>query len=108
VLATRFARIQEAVYFKVLGATGRFVLTVFTLENLIIGLISAVLALAISQTGAWIISVRVLDIAYRPYPGASLLMGIATVLLVVAVGLSASLSILKQRPVIFLREQTEE
>jgi putative ABC transport system permease protein len=108
VLATRFARIQEAVYFKVLGATGRFVLTVFTLENLIIGIISAVLALAISQTGAWIISVRVLDIAYRPYPGASLLMGIATVLLVVAVGLSASLSILKQRPVIFLREQTEE
>ncbi len=108
VLATRFARTQEAVYFKVLGAKSRFVLTVFTLENLIIGLISAALALAISQTGAWIISVRVLDIAYRPYPGASLLMGAATVLLVVAVGLSASLSILKQRPVIFLREQTEE
>jgi len=108
VLATRFARIQEAVYFKILGARGRFVLTVFTLENLAIGLISALLALVISQAGSWIISDRVFDIPYRPYPAASLLMVLATVLLVIGVGLSASVSILKQRPVIFLREQTEE
>ncbi|MFW5635260.1 MAG: ABC transporter permease [Thermodesulfobacteriota bacterium] len=108
VLATRFARIQEAVYFKILGAKGRFVLTVFTLENLAIGLISALLALVISQAGSWIISDRVFDIPYRPYPAASLLMVLATVLLVIGVGLSASVSILKQRPVIFLREQTEE
>lgn len=108
ILATRFARIQEAVYFKILGARGRFVLTVFTLENLFIGLISALIALVISQIGSWIISVRIFDISYHPNAGASFLMVLATVLLVIGVGLSASISILKQRPVHFLREQTEE
>jgi putative ABC transport system permease protein len=108
VLATRFARVQEAVYFKILGARGRFVLTVFTLENLFIGLVSALQALAISQIASWIICTRVFDIAYQPKPEASLLMVLATGCLVIGVGLSASISILKKRPVIFLREQTEE
>jgi putative ABC transport system permease protein len=108
VLATRFTRIQEAVYFKVLGARGRFVLTIFTLENLFIGLVSALQALAISQIASWIICARIFDIAYQPNPGASLLMVLATVCLVIGVGMSASISILKKRPVVFLREQTEE
>ena len=40
VFATRFARIQEAAYYKVLGAKRRFVLHVFTLENVLLGLLA--------------------------------------------------------------------
>lgn len=107
VFATRFARIQEAVYFKVLGAKGRFVLQVFTLENLLLGFISAVLALFLSQVGGWLVSVQLLEIPYQPFAGASLLMVVVTMLLVTTVGLLASISILRQKPISFLREQTE-
>jgi putative ABC transport system permease protein len=108
IFATRFARIQEAVYFTVLGAGRRFVWTVFALEHLIIGLLGAALALCMSQTASWIISSRLLDIPYRTFPTASLLMVGMTTLLVMAVGLLTSLSILGQKPVAFLREQADE
>lgn len=62
--ATRYARIQEAVYFKILGAKGSFVLKVFTMENLILGLISALLAVLFSQTVSWIVCRKVLDISH--------------------------------------------
>ena len=61
-----------------------------------------------SQAGSWLISSRVLDIRYKAFPTASLVMVAMTTLLVVAVGLLASLSILGQRPVAFLREQADE
>ena len=108
VLATRFARIQEAVYYKILGAKSAFVVAVFTLENLFLGLVSAVLALVLSQTSSWIICSKVFDISYTPFLVESFYLIAATVLLIVAVGLLPSISILRQKPVIFLRNQSQE
>jgi len=108
ILATRFARIQEAVYFKILGAKSVFVLKVFTLENLYLGLVSAGLAFLLSQIGSWIICSTILEIAYTPFLWNCLLLILATVILVVTVGLLPSASILRQKPVLFLREQTQE
>ena len=108
VFATRLARIQEAAYYKVLGATRRFVLTVFTLENLLLGLVSALLALLMAQTGSWIICRWFFEIEYHPAAGSSLLLVALTMLLVTTVGLLASLSILRSKPITYLREQTAE
>ncbi len=108
ILATRYARIQEAVYYKILGARGTFVAGVFTLENIVLGLVSAALALLISQAGSWLICIRVLHISYQPFIFDSILLMAATVLLVVGVGLVPSISILRKKPVVFLREQTQE
>ncbi len=108
VFATRLARIQEAVYFKVVGATSRFVLTVFTLENLLLGFVSATLALLVSQVGSWIIITFAFRLDYQPFIIASLLMILITMFLVITVGMLASLSILRQKPIVFLREHTEE
>ena len=108
IFAMRFARIREAVYFKILGAKRRFVLRVFTLESIILGLVSALLATAVSQGASWFVVVRTLDLSYRPFPASTLGMIGGAVLLVVLVGLFSSLSILKQKPAAFLREQTEE
>lgn len=108
VLATRFARIQEAVYYKVLGAKNAFVAAVFTLENLFLGLVSAVLALLLSQICSWIICSKALDIQYRPFLLESCVLIAGTVLLVLAVGLLPSLTILRQKPVVFLRNQSQE
>ncbi|MHC1743104.1 MAG: ABC transporter permease [Syntrophobacteraceae bacterium] len=108
VYATRYTRVQEAVYFKILGARSDFVLRVFTLENLFLGLVSGLLALTLSQAGSWIVSARLLEISYKPFPGASVLMVLATLALAALVGLLSSLSVLRQKPIDFLREQTEE
>jgi len=107
VFATRLARIREAVYFKILGARTFFILRVFAYENLIIGLLSATLAGFISHVGSWIVCHRFLDIAYHPFPGETLLLIGATILLVLGVGLGASYSVLRQKPVNFLRDEEQ-
>ncbi|MHB8810005.1 MAG: ABC transporter permease [Desulfobulbaceae bacterium] len=108
ILATRLARTREAVYFKVLGAKGSFVLTVFAWENLLLGLACASLAGLLGHAGSWLVCRRVFDIAYRPLPGSTLAMVAATVLLVIGVGLAASVSILHQKPISFLRDEEQE
>ena len=108
VFATRYARIQESVYFTVLGARRCFVLAVFAAENLILGLASGLIALAISQAGSLLICRQALGLDYRPYPLESLLLVFGTTMLVVCVGMAASVSILRQKPVAFLREQADE
>lgn len=108
VFATRHTRIQEAVYFTILGARSRFVLSVFAVENFLIGLESGLIAIALSEVGSWIICRHALDVPYNPFVGISLVMIIIPIGLVIAVGLGASLSIVRQRPAAFLREQTEE
>jgi putative ABC transport system permease protein len=108
VVATRYTRIQEAVFYKILGARGRFVLAIFASEGLLIGLASAASALAIAQLTGWIVCTYALDMAYEPFLGASLLMALATMCIVVAVGLVAAVPILRHKPAAFLREQAEE
>jgi putative ABC transport system permease protein len=108
VFATRYTRIQEAVFYTILGARGRFVLAVFAVEGLFIGLASSLIALALAQTTSWIVCTYALDVAYRPFAGISLLMALVTMLMVVAVGLGAAIPIVRHKPAAFLREQAEE
>jgi putative ABC transport system permease protein len=108
VFATRYARIREAVYFTILGARERFVLALFAVENLCLGLASALSALLLAQTASWAICRFALNVAWLPFAGISLTMILATSALVTAVGLGASFSILRVKPVVFLREQADE
>lgn len=61
-----------------------------------------------AQLGSWLINTRLFDLDYQPFWGASTLMIGITVLLVTGVGMAASISILRARPIHFLREQAEE
>lgn len=108
IFATRYARIREAVYFTILGARGRFVLSIFTMENLCLGLLSAVTALFLAQTASWTICRFALKVPWMPFVGISLCMVLAITLLVIVVGLGASFSILRVKPALFLREQADE
>lgn len=107
VWATRAQRMTEAVYFKILGARKRFVLQVFTLENLLISLMSGMMALALAHMGAWSFCHFFFEIPYKPFLPASggLLLGNAAI--VVATGLLASWAILAKKPVSYLREQAD-
>lgn len=108
VYATRLARVQEAVYYKVLGATSKFVLGVFAVENIFLGLISGVLALMMAQVAAWLIMTYLFELDYAALPLASLSMVLATVVAVTLVGLGASTGILRSKPIIYLRQQGDE
>jgi len=107
VFATRAERINESVYYKILGAGRSFVLKVFTLENLVMGLCSGGLAVILSQLGTGAICRFVLDIDYRPFLMACTLMVLGAVLLVIAVGLFSARSILQKKPISYLREHQE-
>jgi len=108
VFATRFARIQESVYYKILGANSRFVMRVFTLENLIIGGISGSLALLLSHAGSLLVCRYFLNIPYHPSPGASFLLIALSIVAAVITGWLPSLSIIRQKPMPFLKSQTDE
>jgi putative ABC transport system permease protein len=107
-LATQFARIREAVYFRILGARSSFIVSVFSWENIFVALLSSLQATFISQVGGWIICRQLLDIPYRPFIELTVLMIFFTTLLVLMVGFSASLPILRKKPVVFLRDEMEE
>ncbi len=107
IFATRAERVVESVYYRVLGAEKPFVFKVFALENMLIGLLSSVLALAMSETAAFFVCRNAFDIPYRFFLPSALLMMAASVLLVVVIGILTSKSILDKKPITFLREQQE-
>ena len=108
IFATRAARIKEAVYFKILGARRSFVAKVFLWEHALMGFISAVAAMAMSQAAGWIICQRILDTPYRPFPFDSLVMLTLPMLLVAGVGHWASRQILRKKPVTYLRDHDQQ
>jgi putative ABC transport system permease protein len=107
VFATRAERITESVYYKILGARKSFVVNVFSLENLLMGLSSSVLAVIISQVGTYMICRFVLEIDFRMFLTSCLLMVAAAVILVNGVGILSARSILEKKPIIYLREQPD-
>jgi putative ABC transport system permease protein len=106
ILATRMARIRESVYYRVLGGSTRFVFSVFFYENMLLGLMSSVLGVLLAQTGSWAICHFLFEIGYNPYWPASLILVGLTLMLVLCVGMMSSITIIRQKPVVFLREQT--
>ncbi|MEK6194015.1 MAG: hypothetical protein N2F24_07300, partial [Deltaproteobacteria bacterium] len=107
VFATRAERITESVYYKILGARKAFVVKVFSLENLLIGLASSVLSVIISQAGTYVICRFVLEIDFRMFLTSCALMVAAAVILVNGVGIFSVRSILEKKPITYLREQSD-
>jgi putative ABC transport system permease protein len=105
ILATRMARMEEAVHYKILGADTFFVLRVFFLENLFLALLSGGAAVLVAELGSWGLCRYLLDIQYRPYWSASLALVAGTVGLVVILGMLSSVAIIRKKPGSFLREQ---
>jgi putative ABC transport system permease protein len=104
ILATRLARMQEGVYYRVLGAKSGLVLRVFLYENLILALLSGLCAVIVAQTASWGLSYFLFDISHDMHWWACLLIMIMAVVLVVSLGLAASYSIIRQKPAEFLRD----
>lgn len=107
IYATRAERIQESVYYKILGAGRRFVFKIFALENLLIGLLSSFPALILAQAAAFWVCHHRLEIHYQLFILPSVTIMTVTLLLVMAIGLAASRSIMAKKPVVYLRERND-
>ena len=105
ILATRMARMEEAVHYKILGAGTFFVLRVFFLENLLLALLSGGTAVLVAVLGSWGLCRFYLDIRYEPLWLAGLALVAGTAGLVVVLGLLSSVAIIRKKPGGFLREQ---
>jgi len=108
ILATRLARVREAVLLQdprrplLLRPGGVFY------ENLLLGLTSAVFAVVLAQAINWAVCRFVLEIAVRADWMATLAVMTGTVVLVILLGVLSSVFILRQKPADFLRQQGGE
>lgn len=105
VLATRLSRIQEAVYYKILGANSVFVWKVFVYENLLLALVSGLCALVVAQAGSWLLCRFVLGVTHQFNIVFCLLLILLTCIIVVVTGILSSVSIIRKKPGQFLKER---
>jgi putative ABC transport system permease protein len=102
ILAVRWDRIREAVYMKILGADRKFILLSCAVEHVIISGISALSAFFISQLASYLICRHLLAIPYHIYSLESLSLVAGTLIVIVGVGLIASIPVIQQKPIAFL------
>jgi putative ABC transport system permease protein len=100
---SRFQRIYEAAIFRTLGAGTRLLTLITALEYLVLGLIAGSIGSLAAIALAWYVTTRVLHLDWAVSPG-TIAAGIAlTTALVTVVGLAASATILRRRPLAALR-----
>jgi putative ABC transport system permease protein len=96
-------RRQDAVILKTLGATRSRLLTAFVLEYGLLGLATAVFALAFGTAGAWYVATRVMELDFAFPPGVALsAVGIALAV-TLGLGLAGTWRILSVKPAALLK-----
>jgi putative ABC transport system permease protein len=104
VASTRFRRIREVVVLKTLGATRGRIAQVFSVEFIVLGLLSGVVGAIFANLLARVLLHR-MDVVYRiNWPGSAIAI-LATAVLATATGWVASFRILGQKPLEVLREE---
>jgi putative ABC transport system permease protein len=105
VAMTRFQRVYEAAIFRTLGATTRTLAAMLAFEYGLLGVLAGVIAAVGATVLAWSVSRRLLDIPWVVAPW-TIGAGVAlTAVLVLVVGVGASLEVLRQKPLSTLRSE---
>jgi putative ABC transport system permease protein len=108
IVATRFARLREAVYYKILGGGSRFVFSVFLTENLVLASISIFFGIVLAQIGGWAICTYFFEIGFDSHWFSSLMLAVGTLVVVGVIGTAGCVNVIRQKPAPFLREQSVE
>lgn len=98
------ARVHDAVVLKTLGATRRTLIAAFSIEYMLIGLATAVFALAAGGVAAWYVVARVMDLPSAFMPEVAVATVAVSLLLTVGFGLAGTWRILGQKAAPVLRE----
>ncbi|WP_315924513.1 ABC transporter permease [Mesorhizobium sp. SP-1A] len=97
-------RMHDAIVLKMLGATRRTLIAAFALEYLLIGLVTAVFALAAGAAAAWYVVARVMRLPSEFLPQVATATIAVSLVLTVGFGLAGTWRILGQKAAPVLRE----
>lgn len=96
-------RIHDAVILKTLGATRRRLILAFGLEYLMLGLAAALFGVLAGSVAAWAVLTFIMDIGFRPIPGAALGATLLALLVTLGLGLAGTWRLLGQKAAPVLR-----
>jgi len=99
------ARIHDAVILKTLGATRRTLISAFSLEYMLIGLATAVFALAAGGVAAWFVVARVMSLPSAFLPEVAVATIVAALVLTVGFGLIGTWRVLGHKAAPVLRTE---
>ena len=102
---TRFQRLHESAVFKTLGATTRTLATMLAIEYAALGALAGLIGAAGSLVLGWSFCRFVLGIPWSPTPGIIVPGVLLTSVVVGALGVGASLDVLRRKPLGILRAE---
>jgi len=102
---TKFRRVYEAAILKTLGASSRLIATTLLVEYGVLGAIAGTVGALGAVVLSWAVARYALDLPWEPSPGLTLGGIIVTSLFVAAIGVLASLDVLRHKPLATLRAE---
>ena len=102
---TKFRRVYEAAILKTLGASSRLIALMLLLEYGVLGAIAGTIGSLGAIALSWAVARYALELAWEPAPLITLTGVVATAALVAAVGVLASLDVLRHKPLATLRAE---
>jgi putative ABC transport system permease protein len=102
---TKFRRVYEAAILKTLGASSRLIALMLLAEYGVLGAIAGTVGALGAIALSWAVSRFALDLPWAPTPAITLTGIAATVLLVAAIGVLASIDVLRNKPLATLRAE---
>jgi putative ABC transport system permease protein len=102
---TKFKRVYEAAILKTLGASSRLIATMLLLEYGVLGAIAGTVGALGAIVLSWAVARYALDLPWEPTPVLTITGIVATAVFVAAVGVLASLDVLRHKPLATLRAE---
>jgi putative ABC transport system permease protein len=105
VAVTKFQRMYEAAIFKTLGANSRVIAAMLMVEYGLLGTLAGIAGSFGAIALGWGVSRYALDIPWTPALGENLAGAVITSIVVMIVGVAASLDVLRRKPLGTLRAE---
>jgi putative ABC transport system permease protein len=102
---TKFRRVYEAAILKTLGASSRLIATMLLLEYGVLGAIAGTVGSLGAIALSWAVARYALDLPWAPTPLLTLTGLVLTTIFVAAIGVLASLDVLRHKPLATLRAE---
>ena len=102
---TKFRRVYEAAILKTLGANSRLIAAMLLLEYGVLGAIAGTIGAVGAIALGWAVARFALDLPWEPAPLLTVTGIVATAVFVAAVGVLASLDVLRHKPLATLRAE---
>ena len=102
---TKFRRVYESAILKTLGASRRLITTMLLLEYGVLGAVAGTVGALGSIALSWAVARFALELPWQPTPFLTLAGIVGTAAFVAAVGVTASLDVLRHKPLATLRAE---